>query len=153
MKLNPRIIYNDFKWTICKPNWIGRNLVRCRVTVESVKTGVCFSAWMGEPWRRALPSPQTSLVSWYNLKIPYLSPSSPKYTLPWEQPVSPLSGIKLFVSSADVKEIPLTGVIFTITERGQWTRTGSHLSCVSAVDEMLDLGKKKEIFLWKIICK
>lgn len=84
---------------------------------------------------------------------PYLSSSSPKYTLPWELPVSPLTGTEVFVSNVDVKEIPLTGVIFTITERGQWTRTGSHLSCVSAVDEMLDLGKKKEIFLWKIICK
>lgn len=51
------------------------------------------------------------------------------------------------MSNADVKEIPFKGVIIMITERGQWTRTGSHLSCVSAVDEMLDLGKKKEIFL------
>lgn len=102
---------------------------------------------MGEPLRRAHSSLQTSHFSWYNLKIPYLSPSSPECTLPWEQPVSPLSGIVVCVSNAGVKEIPFTEVIFTITERGQWTRTGSHLSCVSAVDEMLDLGKKKEIFL------
>lgn len=98
--------------------------------------------------RRAHSSLQTALFSWCNLKIPYLSPSSPERRLPREQPVSPLSGIVVCVSNAGVEEIPFTEVIFTITKRGQWTRTGSHLSCVSAEDEMLDLGKKKkEIFL------
>lgn len=67
--------------------------------------------------------------------------------LPWAQLVSPLSGIVVCVSNAGVEEIPFTEVVCTTTERGQWTRTGSHLSCVSAVDEMLDLGKKKEIVL------
>lgn len=60
----------------------------------------------------------------------------------------PLNGIVVCVShEAGMKEIPFTVPIYTITERGQWTRTGSHLSCVSAVDEMLDWGKKKEIIL------
>lgn len=93
---------------------------------------------MGELLRRAHSSAGT---------ICFLSPGSPQCPLPREQPVSPLSGIVVCVYDAGVEEIPFTEAIFIITERGQWTRTGSHLSCVSAVDEMLDLGKKKEIIL------
>lgn len=78
---------------------------------------------------------------------PFSQPKHPPVHTPMGTACLPTQWHRGFVSNADVKEIPVTGVIFTITERGQWTRTGSHLSCVSAVDEMLDLGKKKEIFL------
>lgn len=152
MKLKPRIIDNDFTWTTCKPNWIERNFVRCRVTVESVKTWVCFTAWMGSPW-----GDHTHIYrihSWAGtISKSLISSQAAPNTHSHGNSLSPHSVAQGFCVQCTYERIPLTGVIFTVTERGQWTRTGSHLSCVSAVDEMLDLGKKKEIFLWKVICK
>lgn len=79
---------------------------------------------------------------------PLLWARQPQMHTPMGTALSPLSVTTVCVSyEAGMKEIPFTVAIYTITERGQWTRTGSHLSCVSAVDEMLDWGKKKEIIL------